>query len=259
MNFTTQYLLVGFVGSAAIVLTAHYADVPSLPASLENVDRVIQGNAATRAFSGFLRDKLLFEPAALPTAPGPSAPSQMQPDPGPPPELRRPTRRPGRPSPKTTRPSPPPVTSMRPSPPLSRPVRAEPALPRDPARLRAMEERLAAEIDKLKQSVVTRNPFGEAYVSTKREYVQYWQKVKRLQDARDNSGGAERMEAADELRALKGEDIRVGNAYHEAKKKYAAWNASHAAEIGPIRSKVAALEAELALVRGSLKGHEKGP
>jgi hypothetical protein len=121
-----------------------------------------------------------------------------------------------------------------------------------------MEESLRTDIRRLKETVVAKNPFGEQYVSTKREYIQYWRTVKHLQDTRDNSGGAKRMEAADELRRLKGEDIRVGNAYQEARKKYAAWNASHQDEIGPIRSEVDSLEAELALVRRALQGIERG-
>lgn len=67
------------------------------------------------------------------------------------------------------------------------------------------------------------NPHYGKYQAAKADYVHYWKKVKSLQAARDSGTGNGHVGAEDELRALKGEDVRIGEAYKSEKTKFDAW------------------------------------
>ncbi|MFT5241193.1 MAG: hypothetical protein ACI9OU_000876 [Candidatus Promineifilaceae bacterium] len=67
------------------------------------------------------------------------------------------------------------------------------------------------------------NPHYGKYQATKADYVLYWRKVKSLQASRDAVSGNGHVGAEDELRALKGEDVRIGEAYKSEKTKFDAW------------------------------------
>ena len=117
------------------------------------------------------------------------------------------------------------------------------------------EGRLLGAIDEFeresKKALRQDNPHTPEYARTKSAYVAYWKKVKALQAQRDESEGADHVRISDELRALKGDDIHLGQAYELAKKNYEEWNRTHpVASIEP--SELATLEQELAEVRTRL-------
>jgi hypothetical protein len=91
--------------------------------------------------------------------------------------------------------------------------------------------RLSADRDqlekKLRSGIRSDNPHGKAFASAKSEYVTFWKTVKRLRKQREDTRGDAHMEAADELRKMKGQDIRIGQAYEQGKQRYEAWNSAH--------------------------------
>ena len=98
----------------------------------------------------------------------------------------------------------------------------------------------------------TGNPYTMEYQAAKATYDQYWNRVRDLQGKRDRAGGSGRINYADELRAMKGEDVRVGVAFEAARKKYEAWQTRQGK---PTLSspEILAIEKELAGVREQLR------
>jgi hypothetical protein len=93
------------------------------------------------------------------------------------------------------------------------------------------------------------NPHALEYVRQRDTYREFWRKVEDLQKKRD-AGGAHHQEYADELRKMKGDDIRIGKAFEDIKHRYDAWN-----EKNPQRGKsayVEAVEAEIAAIEHEL-------
>lgn len=68
-----------------------------------------------------------------------------------------------------------------------------------------------------------KNPHYAEYQAARADYLAYWKKVKSLQAARDSDTGSAHVKAEDELRQLKGEDVRVGTAYKAAQEQYESW------------------------------------
>ncbi|MDD4871648.1 MAG: hypothetical protein PHR77_13910 [Kiritimatiellae bacterium] len=111
---------------------------------------------------------------------------------------------------------------------------------------------------KLASSVVidSQNPFAADYKSAKQAHEEYWEKVRELQKKRDSvSNSDDKMRYSDELRKLKGEDIRLGLAVDLAKKKYdeAGRNASSTVK----SPELDAMESEIASIREKLKSAGK--
>ncbi|MDA0991807.1 MAG: hypothetical protein O3A51_13795 [Verrucomicrobia bacterium] len=94
------------------------------------------------------------------------------------------------------------------------------------------------------------NPHAEAYRQAKAEYNDYWVRVKRLTKQRNDNSSTVRERAIDELRQLKGEDIRVGKAYEAARERYQAWQQSQTPTDQSPR--VQELETRLARIRNDL-------
>ncbi|MDA0577432.1 MAG: hypothetical protein O3B24_04970, partial [Verrucomicrobia bacterium] len=97
------------------------------------------------------------------------------------------------------------------------------------------------------------NPHWNAYQSTKANYDTYWQRVKELTENRDKASDDERMKWGDELRRLKGEDIRIGKAYEAARDQYKAWNAAHPTPVASSSPRAVALQKSLQSLRASLQ------
>lgn len=71
------------------------------------------------------------------------------------------------------------------------------------------------------------NPYIKEYLSVKEESSMFWAKVNDLTKKRDNSTGDDFVRYSDELRLLKGDDIRLAASLEKAKKNYLAWQSSH--------------------------------
>ena len=86
---------------------------------------------------------------------------------------------------------------------------------------------LIAEIDHLRadqaKARMKDNPFKPAYDAAAASYNAYWAKVKQLQDKHRTATGEARVRLADDLKRMKGEDVRVGKALEDAKKKMTDW------------------------------------
>jgi hypothetical protein len=86
----------------------------------------------------------------------------------------------------------------------------------------------AITIKKQKEKELRRdNPHAIKYATVKKEYHDYWRKVKDLTQKRDNSTGSKQMEYADELRSMKGHDIIIANNLKQVKSDYNNWNIAH--------------------------------
>lgn len=68
------------------------------------------------------------------------------------------------------------------------------------------------------------NPYARKYETASQEYMSFWRKVEELKKAANGPG---RVRALDELRLMKGQDIRVGQAYKAAKTDYESWEQNH--------------------------------
>ena len=84
-----------------------------------------------------------------------------------------------------------------------------------------------ADMDKFEsdaeKAALMKNPYYTAYQAARADYIDYWKRVKALQQERDSGHGDSQVRAEDALRQLKGEDIRVGEAYKKSKATYEEW------------------------------------
>ena len=92
------------------------------------------------------------------------------------------------------------------------------------------------------------NPHADAYEQAKLAYDRYWKKANALQAKWESAEGGDRMRYFDELRSLKGEDIRVGKAYERAKANYEAWKRQNPEPPSTAISHRALLQSELAKI-----------
>lgn len=111
--------------------------------------------------------------------------------------------------------------------------------------LRSERGKLVASLEEARKAPNPRNPFASEYATIKAKYLAYWKRVKDLQKKRDNSAESDHVAYADELRQLKGEDIRIGQAFEAAEKNYKDWNAAHP-EAAASNPAIRALETDLA-------------
>lgn len=95
------------------------------------------------------------------------------------------------------------------------------------------------------------NPYTAEYTTVKKEYLAFWRKVKDLTAKRDSATGDRHVYYSDQLRMMKGEDVRLGSAFESIKKKYEEWNITHA-KIELIDNGSQELQAELANVQHQL-------
>lgn len=131
----------------------------------------------------------------------------------------------------------------------------------DEKALRIQRAELLATLQQLKRpsssSLRRENPYVDEYSKSRKAYREYWTKVNALKEKWDNSAGEEHMQYGEELRKLKGLDIRLGMQLEQAKEKYDQWNQEHPAKTTQ-DGKIAAINAELTEVRKALKSFE-GP
>ena len=92
--------------------------------------------------------------------------------------------------------------------------------------------RLLSKIDARTKILITKansaNPHKNALDSVKKEYNEFWKKVQTLQAKRDKASGEEHMNISDELRQMKGADIRLSQKRDEIQKQYNAWKRNNA-------------------------------
>lgn len=97
--------------------------------------------------------------------------------------------------------------------------------------LYVQQAQLTAEIATLKKQKLKElrrdNPHARKYAIAKKEYHDYWRKVKELTKKRDAASNKKQMDYADELRLMKGQDIRIANALKQVKSDYDNWNLAH--------------------------------
>ena len=91
--------------------------------------------------------------------------------------------------------------------------------------------RTLADLEKLEEdaqkAALMKNPYYQSYQTARADYLDYWKKVKALQAQRDAGQGNAQVEAEDQLRMMKGEDIRVGAAFKKSKATYEEWQRLH--------------------------------
>jgi len=128
--------------------------------------------------------------------------------------------------------------------------------------LRVREARILGKIDETRRNSGKKlredTPHAAEYAAARSAYVEYWKKVKALQAERDSAEGSDHVRISDELRVMKGADIRLGQAYETAKRKYEDWNSSNPS-VSNEESAMAALEDELSEVRARLEEADAGP
>ena len=100
-------------------------------------------------------------------------------------------------------------------------------LPKAAQRLLSEKAKRLADMRKIKDAAekasLMKNPHYRVHQAARADYIAYWKKVKALQKARDAGQGASQVNAEDQLRQLKGQDIQVGKAYKSTKADYEAW------------------------------------
>ncbi|MDI6775170.1 MAG: hypothetical protein QME60_07235 [Verrucomicrobiota bacterium] len=110
----------------------------------------------------------------------------------------------------------------------------------------------------LAEGASQKNPHYAEYRRIQQEYLAFAHRAEELTRKRDEATGALKMEYVDQLRAMKGEDIRLGQAYKAAKQKRQEWNRQNAAsasagsssgdpQISALRIKLSDIENELRL------------
>lgn len=97
------------------------------------------------------------------------------------------------------------------------------------------------------------NPFATNYARIRQEYVEYWKKERALQVRRDASEGEDHMRIMDELRMMKGDDFRLGQAYEEVKKTYSEWDQAHPEPSGQEKLEVDAITEDMARIQSDLE------
>ena len=97
--------------------------------------------------------------------------------------------------------------------------------------LYAKQAQLMAEITTIKKQKAKElrrdNPYARKYAICRKEYHDYWRKVKDLTSKRDAATNKNQMDYADKLRLMKGNDIIVANKLTEIKSEYDNWNLTH--------------------------------
>lgn len=128
----------------------------------------------------------------------------------------------------------------------------------EPARqLRKKEGELLAAVTEAKrkkqEAVNPNNPHSAEYQAAKTAYDAFWKKVAQLTKLRDSTSGDSQVRYSDELQKMKGQDIRLGLALEEAKKKHNQWEAEHPTS----SSHIQALESELTSLRVKIAAEEE--
>jgi len=100
------------------------------------------------------------------------------------------------------------------------------------------------------------NPYVDDLRKTRKAYKDYWNKVNDIKAKWDTSQGEDHIAYGEELRKLKGQDIRIGMAYEQAQENYDEWNTLHP-PTSRDNARAAALQAELARVKEQLREFDK--
>jgi hypothetical protein len=113
---------------------------------------------------------------------------------------------------------------------------------------------IAARENKLKEKSLSKNPYAADYKKIRSEYREMAEKSNSYLKQYNDTSGAERMKAADQLRLIKPEVEAAKHRYSAVKKKYKSWKTSHA--VGSYSfsqdSKIKQLRQELAEVERKL-------
>lgn len=122
-------------------------------------------------------------------------------------------------------------------------------------RLRNREAELVAQLESAKRASASRpvpqNPHAQEYARARKAYDDFWKKAKDLEKKMNASTGAERIRYGDQLRLMKGEDIRIGQALQAAWKKLKDWQDKQTSNAG--EEQIPSLDTELADVRNRLR------
>jgi predicted transcriptional regulator len=122
-----------------------------------------------------------------------------------------------------------------------------------------------AEIDRLRANQLDAwtkdNPFKQEYDDALAVYNAYWAKEKELLVRHQKATGDERVQLADQLKVMKmkGDDVRVGRALEEAKKKMKEWQAKNISKIPDADPKIDALEERVAELQAKIKALDVEP
>ncbi|MCE9614933.1 MAG: hypothetical protein K8T26_11690 [Lentisphaerae bacterium] len=123
--------------------------------------------------------------------------------------------------------------------------------------------RLCAELERIKASENGRNrtdnPQWPAYSRARHAYDQSSDRARRLRQEFEHATGDQRMRLADELRSLKGEEVRLSQALAATRRDYDAWNASHPVSARSQDPRVQTLESEIASVSARLSPPAPAP
>ena len=95
-------------------------------------------------------------------------------------------------------------------------------------------------------------PMMTEFLRIKQEYLDYWKKVRALQDQLNGTEGPGRMRIEDSLRLMRGDDVRLGQAYEAAKGAYEEWRRATPEPSGQEKIEIDALGQELARIRSEL-------
>lgn len=131
----------------------------------------------------------------------------------------------------------------------------------DDRKLFRKEAELAAGIVTLRAKLVastidSQNPYAAEYKAAKAAHEAYWAKVRVIQKKRDEArSGDDKMKYADELRQLKGEDIRLGTALETAKKNYD--QSATSSSVNVKSQELDAMETDLATIKERIKSLDK--
>ncbi len=107
----------------------------------------------------------------------------------------------------------------------------------------------------LVKAAIQKNPYYAEYQRAYEEYRAFCRRAEALTRRRDEATGPDRMAYADQLRAMKGEDSRLKQAFLTAKQRYDDWKKQHASAApsgGESDPQLAALNRKLAEIENEL-------
>jgi len=103
---------------------------------------------------------------------------------------------------------------------------------------------------KLADEAAKKNPYNEEYRKCKAASDAYWEKVNKLQVLRDSATGAAKTKYTDELRQMKGEDIRLAQDLKAIKAKFDDWAKKNPVNKSQLTNpEIQALEKELSEIQ----------
>jgi hypothetical protein len=97
------------------------------------------------------------------------------------------------------------------------------------------------------------SPLGDEYISARQHYVELVKAGRALMAKREAATGIERMRCEDELRQMKGEEVRSLQKYEKAKRQFEEWSRANPEPTGLEKEEMDALKEQAERIRKDLE------